>query len=57
MIMGMLHTALANTVSESDIADFLTNDAWAVCSAYHTVLEASPDAAIFGHDSSSINLS
>ena len=39
---------MANTVSESDIADFLTNAAWAVRSTYHTVLKASPGAAIFG---------
>ena len=52
-IMGMLSTAeidMADTVSESDIADFLTNAAWAVRSTYHTVLKASPGAAIFGRD-------
>jgi hypothetical protein len=52
-IMGMLRTAdidMADTVSESDIADFLTNAAWAVRSTYHTVLKASPGAAIFGRD-------
>ena len=50
-IMVMLHTAdidMADTVNESDIADFLTNAAWAVCSTYHTVLKTSPSAAIFG---------
>ena len=39
-IMGMLHTAeidMADTVRESDIADFLTNAAWAIHSTYHTV--------------------
>ncbi len=41
---------MANTVSESDIADFLTNAAWAVCPTYHTVLKTSPGAAIFGRD-------
>ena len=44
-IMAMLHTAeldMANTVSESDIAEFLTNAAWAVCSTYHTVLKTPP---------------
>ena len=49
----MLRTAeidMADTVSESDIADFLTNAAWAVCSTYHTLLKASPGAAIFGRD-------
>ncbi len=29
---------------------FLTNAAWAICSTYHTVLKASPGAAIFGRD-------
>ena len=51
--MGMLCTAdidMADTVRESDIADFLTNAAWAVHSTYHTVLKASPGAAIFGRD-------
>ena len=51
--MGMLRTAdidMADTVSESDIADFLTNATWAVRSTYHTVLKASPGAAIFGRD-------
>ncbi len=52
-LMAMLRTAeldMADTVSESDIADFLTNAAWAVCSTYHTVLKTSPGAAIFGRD-------
>ena len=52
-IMGMLRTAeidMADTVSESDIADFLTNAAWAVRSTYHMVLKASPGAAIFGRE-------
>ena len=49
----MLHTAeinMADILSESDIADFLTNDAWAVRSTHHTVLKASPGAAIFGRN-------
>ena len=53
MIMGIVRTAkinMADTVSESNIADFLTNAAWAVCSTYHMVLKASPGAAIFGRD-------
>jgi hypothetical protein len=51
--MAMLRTAdldMADTVGESDIADFLTNAAWAVRSTYHTVLKTSPGAAIFGRD-------
>ena len=50
--MVMLCTAeiyMANTVSESDTADFLTNAAWPVCSTYHTVLKASPGVAIFAN--------
>ena len=49
----MLCTAeidMANTVRECDIADFLTNAAWAICSTYHTVLKASPGKAIFWRD-------
>eukprot|EP00804_Cyclotella_cryptica_P026090 CCRYP_013954-RA/>CCRYP_013954-RA protein AED:0.28 eAED:0.28 QI:0/0/0/1/1/1/2/0/538 len=41
---------MAATINESDIADFLTNAAWAVRSTYHTVLKTSPGAAIFGRD-------
>jgi hypothetical protein len=41
---------IADTITESDIADFLTNAAWAVHSTYHTVLKTSPGAAIFGRD-------
>ena len=41
---------MADTITESGIADFLTNAAWAVHSTYHTVLKTSPDAAIFGRD-------
>ncbi len=51
--MRMLHTAeivMADTVSESDIADFLTNASWAVSSTYHMVLKALLGAAIFGRD-------
>jgi hypothetical protein len=52
-IMGMLRTAdidMADTISESDLEDFLTNAAWAVRSTYHTVLKASPGEAFFGRD-------
>ena len=51
--MAMLCTAdldMADTVNKSDIADFLTNATWVVCSTYHTVLKTSPGAAIFGQD-------
>ena len=51
--MAMLRTDkidMADPINESDIADFLTNAAWAVCSTFHTVLKTSPGAAIFGRD-------
>ncbi len=53
MISTMLCTAeldMANTVATSDIDAFLTDTAWAIRSMYHTVLKASPSAAIFGWD-------
>jgi hypothetical protein len=48
---SMLRTAklnMAETVKPSDIDVFLSDAAWAICSTYHTVLKASPGAAIFG---------
>jgi hypothetical protein len=50
---NMLHTSelnMAKLVKASDINVFLSNAAWAICSTYHTVLKASPGAAIFGRD-------
>jgi hypothetical protein len=49
----MLRTSkldIAKTVKASDIDVFLSDAAWAVHSTYHTVLKASPGAAIFGRD-------
>jgi hypothetical protein len=49
----MLRTSelnMAETVKPSDIGVFLSDAAWAVRSTYHTVLKASPGAAIFGQD-------
>ncbi len=49
----MLCTAeldMADSVTPDDIDVFLDNAAWAICSTYHTVLKASPGAAIFGQD-------
>ena len=49
----MLHTLeldMTNTVVPSDKDAFLTDTAWAIRSTYHTVLKASPGAAIFGQD-------
>ncbi len=39
---------MAELVKASDINIFLADAAWAICSTHHTVLEASPGAAIFG---------
>jgi hypothetical protein len=49
----MLHTAeldMADSVTPNDIDVFLDNVAWAIRSTYHTVLKASPGAAIFEQD-------
>ena len=49
----MLRTSeldMANSVSSDDVDVFLDNTAWAIHSTYHTVLKASPCAAIFGRD-------
>jgi len=54
VIMVMLHTAeisMAKSVVPIDKETFLTDVAWNIHSIYHTVLEASPGAAIFGGDS------
>jgi hypothetical protein len=50
---NMLHTAelnMAKSAKASDIDVFLLDAAWAICSAYHTILKASPGAAMFGRD-------
>jgi hypothetical protein len=49
----MLCTAELDTaglVKASDINIFLSDAVWAICSTHHTVLKASPGAAIFGQD-------
>jgi hypothetical protein len=49
----MLRTSeldMAESVKASDIDVFLSDAAWAICSTYHTVLKATPGAAIFGQD-------
>ncbi len=49
----MLRTAeldMANSVTPDDVDVFIDNVAWAIRSTYHTVLKASPGAAIFGRD-------
>ncbi len=50
---NILRTAkldIAKSVNASDIDIFVADAAWAICSTYHTVLKASPGAAIFGRD-------
>jgi hypothetical protein len=49
----MLRTAklnMAKLVNASDNDIFLADAAWAIRSTHHTVLKASPGAAIFGQD-------
>jgi hypothetical protein len=49
----MMRTAeldMADSVYPADIDTFIDNAVWAICSTYHTVLKASPGAAIFGQD-------
>ncbi len=49
----MLHTAeidMADSVTPDDVDVFLDKATWAIHSTYHTVLKASPGAAIFGRD-------
>ncbi len=53
MFTNMLRTAkldMAELVNASDIDIFLADAAWAIRSTHHTVLKASPGAAIFGQD-------
>ncbi len=49
----MMHTSeldMADSVEPADIDTFIDNAAWAIFSTYHTVLQASPGAAIYGQD-------
>ena len=51
VIGQMIRTAeidMAKSVVPDDIDVFIDNSAWAIRSTYHTVLKASPGAAIFG---------
>jgi hypothetical protein len=41
---------MADSVTPNDVNVFLDIAAWAIRSTYHTVLKASPGAAIFGRD-------
>jgi hypothetical protein len=50
---NMLRTVkldMAKSVNASDIDIFIADAAWAIRSTHHTVLKASPGAAIFGRD-------
>jgi hypothetical protein len=38
------------SVTPNDVNAFFDNAAWTIFSSYHTVLKASPGAAIFGQD-------
>jgi len=49
----MMRTAeldMEDSVYPADIDLFIDNAVWAIRSTYHTVLKASPGAAIFGRD-------
>ena len=49
----MMRTSNLNNLEHVDsqtIDEFITNAAWAIRSSYHTVLKATPGAAIFGRD-------
>ncbi len=53
VLAQMLRTSeldTAETITPDDVDVFLDNAAWAICSTYHTVLKASPGAAIFGRN-------
>jgi hypothetical protein len=53
VLTNMLRTSeldMVESEKSSDINVFLSDAAWAICSTYHTVLKASPGAAIFGQD-------
>jgi hypothetical protein len=41
---------MAKTITPDDVDVFLDNMAWAIHSTHHTVLKASPGAAIFGRN-------
>jgi hypothetical protein len=49
-MLRTLELDMAVSVSPDDVDVLLDNAAWAIRSTYHTVLKASPGAAIFGRD-------
>jgi hypothetical protein len=50
IMMSTSEIDMAKSVEPADTDTFIDNAAWAICSTYHTVLKASPGAAIFGGD-------
>jgi hypothetical protein len=53
VLMNMIPTSeldMTDSVAPNDIDAVLIDAAWAICSTYHTVLKASPGAAIFERD-------
>ena len=53
VIENMLRTAkidMSETITENDVAQFLSNASWAVRTTHHTILKTSPGSAIFGRD-------
>ncbi len=51
LVRTMMRTSeldMVDSVHPADIDTFIDNAAWAIHSTYHTVLKASPGAAIFG---------
>jgi hypothetical protein len=49
-MQGTAEINMEDSVTPDDVDVFLNNAAWAICSTYHTVLKASPGAAIFERD-------
>jgi hypothetical protein len=49
-MLRMAELDMADSVTPDDDDVFLDTVAWAIRSIYHTVLKASPGAAIFGQD-------
>ena len=47
-MLRTLELDMADSVSPDNVDIFLDNAAWAIRSTYHTVVKASPGAAIFG---------
>ncbi len=46
-ILSTAELNMAKSVTPNDVDGWHDNPAWTICSTYHTVLKASPGAAIF----------